>query len=220
MASTKQMQARAKALKVIKKATEFNNALLDRLDVIADGCDMVPAGPMLVGYMYDDFRKDYRANGDTYNANLGTFTDYLNDESAANRRAFVLMFNKRIAGFIVLNNTMYNGHTYVETVYVKPEFRGKDLSSLMYLWARQNHNAEAVEISYQRISGKEHYWVALGFNRFAPMPGQKGTKVALALVSSNPVIGWPLTPQKLREMRSFCNTNDIMDHPDAKMETV
>lgn len=218
MASTKQMQARAKALKVIKKAQSFNSALMDRLNAIADDCDMVPAGPMLVGYMYDDFRKDYIANGDTYNA-IGTFTEYLNDDTAANRRAFVLMYNKRIAGFVVLNDTMYNGHTYVETVYVKPEFRGKDLSSLMYMWARSAHKAEAVEVSYQRISGKEHYWVALGFNRFAPMPGQKGTKAALALVSSNPIIGWPLTPQKLRELRSFCNTDDIINHPDAKMET-
>jgi hypothetical protein len=208
MASTKQMQARAKALKVIKKAQEFNNALMDRLDAVAEVCDMVPAGPKLIGYMYDDFRKDYISNGDTYNTDC-TITDFLSDDSANNRRAFVLMYNKRIAGFIVLGDTMSGQHTYVSTVYVKPEFRGKDLSSLMYMWARQEHNAEAVEVSYQRISGKEHYWIALGFNRFAPIPGQLGTKIALALVSSNPKIGWALSPQSLREMRSYMNTHDI-----------
>jgi GNAT superfamily N-acetyltransferase len=203
MASTKQMQARAKTLKVAKKAQVIGSALMDRLDAIADVCDMVPAGPKLVGNMYNDFHEDYVKMGDVGSIKH-SFSDYLD----SGRRAFVIMYNKRIAGFITLAQTLTN-KTYVELVYVKPEFRGKDLSSLMYMWARQEQDAEAVELSYQRISGKEHYWTALGFNRFCPIPGQMGTKIALGLVSSNPKIGWDLTPQNLREIRSYVNTHDI-----------
>ena len=207
MASTKEMQRRAKMGRIIKQAQSFRDQLFDRLDLLSDVCDLVPAGAMLVGNMYQDFKEEYRKMGDTFGG-ARTFNDYLGDPTAMKRRAFVLMYNKRIAGFVTLNNTE-GGHVYVELVYVKPEFRGQDLSSLMYMWAQQEHKAEAVELSYQRISGKEHYWVALGFMRFAPMPDQMGTRIALAFVSSNPVMGWPLAPEILRKIRGACNTGAI-----------
>jgi GNAT superfamily N-acetyltransferase len=206
MASTKEMQRRAKIGRVIRQAQSFRDQLFARIDAVADQCDMVPAGAMLVGNMFQDFGDEYRKMGDTYRTTI-SFDQFLND-GHNKRRAFVIMYNQRIAGFITLNNTI-GDNVYVELVYVKPEFRGQDLSSLMYLWAQQHHNAEAVELSYQRIAGKEHYWVGLGFGRFAPMPGQTGEKIALALVSNNPKMGWPLVPDVLRRIRSACNTGAI-----------
>jgi hypothetical protein len=41
------------------------------------------------------------------------------------------------------------------------------------------------------------------------MPGQTGTKIALALVSNNPQMGWPLVPDILRRIRGACNTGAI-----------
>jgi GNAT superfamily N-acetyltransferase len=207
MASTKQMQARAKAGRILKQAQNFRDQLFDRLDLIAEVCDMVPAGAMLVGNMYNDFKEEYQKMGDTFGG-VHTFSDYLGDPTSNGRRAFVLMYNKRIAGFITLNKTVGN-HVYVELVYVKPEFRGQDLSSLMYMWAQQEHGAEAVELSYRRIAGKEHYWVALGFMRFAPLPEQAGTKIALAMVCNDLKMGWPLQPEVLRKIRGACNTGAI-----------
>ena len=206
MASTKEMQRRAKIGRVLRQAQSFRDQLFARIDAVADQCDMVPAGAMLVGNMFKDFCDEYGKMGDTV---LGRFSfDQFIGDIHSKRRAFVIMYNQRIAGFITLNNTI-GDNVFVELVYVKPEFRGCDLSSLMYLWAQQNHNAEAVELSYQRIAGKEHYWVALGFGRFCPMPGQTGTKIALALVSTNPKMGWPLVPAVLRSIRSACNTGAI-----------
>jgi len=207
MASTKEMQRRAKIGRVWRQAQSFREQLFARIDAVADQCDMVPAGAMLVGNMFNDFKEEYRKMGDTYSSR-SSFSDYLADPAAAERRAFVIMFNKRIAGFITLNNTI-GGNRFVELVYVKPEFRGRDLSSLMYLWAQENHDAEAVELSYQRIVGKEHYWVGLGFGRFSPMPRQTGTQIALAFVSTNPKMGWPLVPEVLRRIRGACNTGAI-----------
>lgn len=206
MASTKEMQRRAKQLRLVKQAQSFRDQLLDRIGTVSDQCNMVPAGAMLVGNMFQDFGDEYRKMGDSYRGRH-SFEAFLNDPHAQ-RRAFVLMYNQRIAGFITLNNTI-GGNVFVELVYVKPEFRGQDLSSLMYLWAQQEHNAEAVELSYQRIAGKEQYWIALGFWRFSPIPGQSGTKIALALVSTNAKMGWPLIPEVLRRVRGYCNTGAI-----------
>ena len=78
----------------------------------------------------------------------------------------------------------------------------------MYRYAMENHNAEGVELSYQRITGKEAYWSALGFTRIIFVPEQLGTKQSLAVISTNPYIGLPLNAIVVRTMRSVCNTTD------------
>jgi hypothetical protein len=82
----------------------------------------------------------------------------------------------------------------------------------MYRYAMENHNAEGVELSYQRITGKEAYWSALGFTRIIFVPEQLGTKQSLAVISTNPDIGLPLNAVVVRTMRSVCNTTDTRLH--------
>jgi hypothetical protein len=78
----------------------------------------------------------------------------------------------------------------------------------MYRYAMEYHNAEGVELSYQRITGKEAYWSALGFTRIIFVPSQMGHKQSLAVISTNPYIGLPLNPIVVRTMRSVCNTTN------------
>ena len=213
MANTKQMQERAKQRKILAQAELIRTDLEQKICVAKNDTFILPAGPKMLGNMVADFKKDYIAMGDTADGN-GNAEKFC----SGNRKVFIISYKGEVAGFMSLLNVKIGSGTsstadcgnasLVETLYVKPKFRGLHLSSVMYRYAMENHNAEGIELSYQRITGKEAYWSALGFTRIIFVPEQLGTKQSLAVISTNPYIGLPLNAVVVRTMRSVCNTTD------------
>jgi GNAT superfamily N-acetyltransferase len=230
MANTKQMQTRAKQRKVLQQAEAIRIDLEQKICISKNDTFILPAGPKMLGTMLGDFRDAYANMGDTCNLD-GSAEQFFID----GRKVFIISYKGEVAGFMSLSSVktgngkeVWDDATLVEIVYVKPKFRGLNLSSVMYRYAIENHNAEGVELSYQRITGKEAYWAAIGFNRICLMPYQKGTKQALAIISKNPLVGVALTSSNVRTIRSVCNTTDtsvsnldtVMRKISKKMETI
>ena len=210
MANTKQMQERAKQRKILAQAELIRTDLEQKICVAKNDTVILPAGPKMLGNMVADFYKEYQAMGDT--ANPHTSAEHFCSEAG---KVFIISYKNEVAGFISLvtfatgnSNDTFGEACVVEVVYVKPKFRGLHLSSVMYRYAMENHNAEGIELSYQRITGKEAYWSALGFTRIIFVPSQLGTKQSLAVISTNPYIGLPLNAIVVRTMRSVCNTTN------------
>jgi hypothetical protein len=210
MANTKQMQERAKQRKILAQAELIRTDLEQKICVAKNDTFILPAGPKMLGGMLTDFRTDYRNMGDTSTAD-GPAEDFC----SGNRKVFIISYKGEVAGFMAIitmqagrDDKIIGSASIVEMVYVKPRFRGLHLSSVMYRYAMENHNAEGIELSYQRITGKEAYWYAIGFNRIAFVAGQSGSKQALAVISTNPDIGLSLTSANVRIIRSVCNTTD------------
>jgi hypothetical protein len=211
MANTKQMQERAKQRKILAQAELIRTDLEQKICVAKNDTFILPAGPKMLGSMLTDFRTDYRNMGDTSNHQNQSAEMFC----SGNRKVFIISYKGEVAGFMTIitlkagrDDFVVGSASIVEMVYVKPRFRGLHLSSVMYRYAMENYNAEGVELSYQRITGKEAYWYAIGFNRVALVPGQSGSKQALAVISSNPDIGLSLTSANVRIIRSVCNTTD------------
>jgi hypothetical protein len=214
MANTKQMQARAKQRKILAQAELIRTDLEQKICVAKNDTVILPAGPKMLGSMVADFYKEYQAMGDT--ANPHTSAEHFCNEAG---KVFIISYKNEVAGFISLvsfatgnGNDTFGEACVVEVVYVKPKFRGLHLSSVMYRYAMENHNAEGVELSYQRITGKEAYWAAIGFNRIVLVPEQMGNKQSIAIISKNPIIGWPINTANVRIIRSVCNTTDTRFH--------
>jgi N-acetylglutamate synthase-like GNAT family acetyltransferase len=210
MANTKQMQERAKQRKILAQAELIRTDLEQKICVAKNDTFILPAGPKMLGNMVADFKKDYIAMGDTADGD-GSAEKFC----SGNRKVFIISYKGEVAGFMSLyfvkkgtGSATFGEASLVETLYVKPKFRGLHLSSVMYRYAMENHNAEGIELSYQRITGKEAYWSALGFTRIIFVPEQLGTKQSLAVISTNPEIGLPLNAVVVRTMRSVCNTTD------------
>lgn len=211
MANTKQMQQRAKQRKILAQMDTIRMDLEQKICIAKNDTFILPAGPKMLGSMLANFHNDYSSMGD----NIGGTPDA---EKFCDQcdKVFIISYKGEVAGFMALQDVkkansfgqLVDDATIVEIVYVKPKFRGLHLSSVMYRYAMENHKAEGIELSYQRIAGKEAYWYALGFTRICVVPNQMGTKQSLAVVSTNPDIGHSLTASNVRAIRSVCNTTD------------
>jgi GNAT superfamily N-acetyltransferase len=210
MASTKQMQARAKER---RKIQEFNTRIVtqqqhirNQMEAVAPDIDIVPCGPLQICVMYENFRQDYAQAGDA--VGQGGISD--------SKDLFKIVYQNQAVGFIrfcgvATAQGQSDDVKLIELAYIEPEFRGLGIMSAVYNWALYEYGAEGIEISYQRVTGLEHYWFSQGFTRIAFIPGQMGTNIALCVLSRNELIGWQLTPQNVRRVRSFANTQDTTD---------
>ena len=210
MASTKQRQKLArqnrKNNRYVEQILQRQKIAFDLAEQVAPDLDIVEIGPLQVARMYAEFKQDYKAAGDTISdANRLHAAD--SPEST-----YKIVFKNQTAGFInfcgVKNPKDNSDVKIIQVAYVKPEFRGRGIMTAVYLWALNIHGAEAIEISYQRVQGRELYWASVGFFRICPIPGQVGTDIALCALSKNPMIGWPLTPQRVRDTRALANRVD------------
>jgi GNAT superfamily N-acetyltransferase len=210
MASTKEMQRRAKQERknnhYVQTVMTEREHIFAQVEAVALDLDIVEIGPLQVAAMYQDFKRDYAAAGDTISDHNHLYAD------GSSESTYKIVYQGQTAGFINffhLKDPMDNRDVkIIQVAYVKPEFRGRGIMSAVYMWALDIHNAEGIEVSYQRVTGREIYWASMGFYRICPVPGQVGTGIGLCVLSKNPTIGWPLTPERVRDCRSLANRVD------------
>ena len=210
MASSKEMQLRAKQKRksdrYVQTVMTEREHILAQVEAVAPDLDIVEIGPLQVARMYAEFKQDYKAAGDTISDASHLYA------KGSLENTYKIVYKGKTAGFInfcgVKDVVRNSDVKIIQVAYVKPEFRGRGIMSAVYMWALNIHGAEGIEISYQRVQGREIYWVSVGFYRICPIPGQLGTDIALCALSKNPMIGWPLTPVRVRECRNLANRVD------------
>jgi GNAT superfamily N-acetyltransferase len=211
VASTKERQKLGKFNRVIKELNASTSTIMTKLSediqVIQPKCSFRLAGLMQLNVMFNEFAADYVAAGDTFRPRDPSSNEHFFNELGSDRTSYVMQYEGKDAGFITLRFEGTDVPVLIELVYIRPEFRGLNLSSAMYSWAITEKSATNIELSFRRVRDNIAYWRALGFTKFQLLPNQVGTLKALVILDTKQ--GCELTPFSLKGARQYLNTRDL-----------
>jgi GNAT superfamily N-acetyltransferase len=216
MASTKQMQARAKAKRKLQAEALIAQSVVNKFSaeapvlsskiqyrIVNTITDMIP--------IHREFCDVYRNAGDMI---YGLFDNGV--DVARHDRLIVkgitkwieVYYEGQLAGFVHLGSEDLGKTYWLELMYVKPEFEGLGIATYTYKHMADYYNVKEVSLTFHRITGKCAYWVALGFTKFCLEKEEaSGNRHALAKVSM--YRGCPLSEDMVKTARNYLNTGKV-----------
>jgi len=215
MASTKQMQARAKAKRKLMLEAQTAQLVVNKFSAEAPVLSSKIQYRLVstitdVANIHKEFCDVYRSQGDLiYNLFDNGVDVARHDRLIASgvTKWIEVYYEGQLAGFVHLGSEDLGKTYWLELMYVKPEFEGLGIATYTYKHMANYYNVEEVSLTFHRIAGKCAYWVALGFTKFCCERGEGGTRHALARVSM--VRGCKLTEDMVKTARNYLNTGKV-----------
>jgi hypothetical protein len=153
MASSIEMMRRARLRKQLNKKTQLLEStattLTTKLAPLFNQIEFYQGICQDVRDFVFDFAREY------HHTSLHKRIDF-EDPSAF----FKIKYNNQSAGFVVIRNQM------IDIVYIRPEFRGVGIATLVYSSAIRQMGCDSISLSTDRCEDKMIYWQALGFRYF------------------------------------------------------
>ena len=211
MASTKQMQQRAKERKRMMQFVDTLRAETDKFkqlhETLAPELDI-----NLVGYEKGNYWN--RLWADDYNkTDLGNCIQQTEDEEGIEN--YEIEYKGQAVGwFNLVDQTTIKPSGIKEfrrelaAIYIVPEHRGLGIATVAYIYAMQGLGCNLIELTYERALGRLHYWQALGFRNVLSRFGQNGSRKALAMLITGSDAGLPLNKENINHIRKKCETMD------------
>lgn len=215
MASTKQMQARAKAKRKLMLEAQTAQAVINKFSANhAELCNKVSYRLVStitdVAAIHKEFCNVYRSQGDLIYGLFDNGVDIARHDRLIAKgitKWIEVYYEGQLAGFVHLGSEDMGKTYWLELMYVKPEFEGLGIATYTYNHMTHYYNVEEVSLTFHRITGKCAYWVALGFTKFCCERGEPGTRHALARVSMTR--GCKLTEDMVKMARNYLNTGKV-----------
>lgn len=171
MASTQEMQRRARERRKCQEYIDAMQARFEEWTAVATEYDRSGRLSFQTGTSqqlltwYDLWRQDYM---DIEKNNNAQPLDQENADRIAEAGQFVLIkLDGEAVGFMMTKTRTdpnLNQETLgIEVMYVQPQYRGRHLATLGYNFAVRILKAKWIELSYDRVKGRESYWASLGF---------------------------------------------------------
>jgi GNAT superfamily N-acetyltransferase len=211
MASTKQMQQRAKERNKMMKFIDILRAEMDKLNAVQDA--LVPhLNINLIGYEKGNYWN--RQWADDYNkTDLGNCIQQTEDEEGIEN--YEIEYKGQAVGwFNLVDQSTIKPSGQRETrrelaaIYIVPEHRGLGIATMAYIHAMHELGCNLIELTYERALGRLHYWQALGFRNVLSRFGQNGSRKALAMLITGNDAGLPLNKENINHIRKKCETMD------------
>lgn len=215
MASTKQMQARAKAKRKLLEQIQSVQVEMGKVSSTSQNLSNKVSYRLVstitdVADIHKEFCNAYRLQGDNiYSLFDNGVTIQRHDSLIATgiTKWIEVYYEGKLAGFVHLGR---HSKTYwLELMYIKPEFEGLGIATYTYKHMIDYFNVDEISLTFHRIAGKCAYWNALGFVRFHVEPGESGNRHALAKISMIKDRGCPLTEVHVKEARNYLNTGKM-----------
>ena len=217
MASTKQMQARAKAKRklqeqILSVAVEMTKVSTTQANLANKVSYRLISTITDVADIHAEFCNVYRQQGDLiYNLFDNGVTVERQDSLIASGTSkwIEVYYEGKVAGFVHLGKHSSTDTYWLELMYVKPEFEGLGIATYTYKHMVEHFSVDEISLTFHRIAGRCAYWNSLGFVRFHVEPGTGGTRNALAKVSMIRERGCPLTEVHIKDARNYLNTGKM-----------
>lgn len=214
MASTKQMQARAKAKRKFMEQVKSIQVEMSKVSATTQNLSNKVSYRLVstildVSSIHQEFCQAYRQQGDLI---YGLFDNGVTVErqdrliATGTSKWIEVYYEGKLAGFVHLGRHSRSDTYWLELMYVKPEFEGLGIATYTYKHMIDYFSVDEISLTFHRISGRCAYWNSLGFTRFHVEPGESGTRHALAKVSMIQERGCTLTETTVKEARNYLNT--------------
>lgn len=210
MASTKEMQRRAKERREFEKL--FN--------AINTECKKISETSQKISVDMDINPVDYRRGNywnrlwaDDYNkTDKGNYVEATEEEEGIQN--FEIKYKGKAVGWFNLVDMIgRNLHSQfnrreMAAIYIQPEYRGLGIATVAYIYAMNDLGCNMIELTYERALSRIHYWQALGFKRVMSRFGQNGSRKALAILITDQNNGLPLNKNNINQIRQRCEVAD------------
>ena len=211
MASTKQMQQRAKERNKIMQLAQTLDAEVQKFNHLIDtvGADVEIK---LIGYEKGNYWN--RQWSDDYNkTDKGNCILQTKDKKGL--KNYEIEYRGQAVGWFNLRKltTLTPGKgrevmSELGAIYISPDYRSLGLATLAYIYAMNDLGCNLIELTYERALGRIHYWQALGFKSVQARFGQNGSRKALAMLMTKTDRGYPLNKSNINRIREMTENMD------------